>query len=244
MLLFDQRTGALDTVLLDEGHLTDTRTAAAGALAARLLAPPAIRRLAVFGTGTQARLQLDHLRGVTNCRQALLWGRSPEHLAAFADDARRLGFSVETSTDAAAVAAAADLIVTTTAATAPLFPAAAVRPGTHVTAVGSDTPLKQELDPALLARADRVVADSIAQCRERGEIHRALAAGVFDDGAVVELGAVAAGRSPGRLAPADLTVADLTGVAVQDVVIAGAVADALLADGAPAAPQPACGDSP
>jgi ornithine cyclodeaminase/alanine dehydrogenase-like protein (mu-crystallin family) len=227
MLLFDQRTGALDTILLDEGYLTDLRTAAAGALAARLLAPPGVRRLAIFGTGIQARLQLDHLRTVTDCRRAIVWGRTPERVAAFADHARELGFDVETSRDAAAAAAAADLIVTATAATAPLFPAAAVRPGTHVTAVGSDTPVKQELDPTLLARADRVVADSIAQCRERGEIHRATAAGAFDPAGVVELGAIVAGRAAGRTAPAQITVADLTGVAVQDVEIARAAAEAL-----------------
>jgi ornithine cyclodeaminase len=229
MLLFDQRTGVLDTILLDEGHLTDVRTAAAGALAARLLAPPTVRRIAILGTGVQARLQLDHLRAVVDCRNALLWGRTPERLASFAEDARGLGFEVETSSDPAAVVAAADLVVTTTASRAPLFPASAVRPGTHVTAVGSDTPLKQELDPALLARADCVVADSTAQCRERGEIHRAAAAGVFDPGTVVELGSVVTGRAVGRTDPDEITVADLTGVAVQDVEIARAVA-ALLAD--------------
>ncbi|MDH3403907.1 MAG: ornithine cyclodeaminase family protein [Acidobacteriota bacterium] len=227
MLLFFQKTGELAAVLHDEGHLTDVRTAAAGAVAARHLAGHPIERIAIFGTGTQARLQLAHLRAVTGCRDAVVWGRGERQLDGYVAAVADLGFRVETSRDAAATAAAASLIVTTTAAEAPLFPAAAVRPGTHVTAVGSDTAAKQELDPELLARADRVVADSLEQCRERGEIFQARKAGLLEEEKLVELGAVVAGAAPGRVRPEDVTVADLTGVAVQDVEIARATFEAL-----------------
>jgi ornithine cyclodeaminase len=98
-----------------------------------------------------------------------------------------------------------------------------LRPGTHITAVGSDTPQKQELDAAVLSRADRVVADSIEQCLVRGEICHAMKAGSIDRGDVVELGDVIAGRTPGRTSEDQITVADLTGVAVQDIKIAEAV---------------------
>ena len=98
-----------------------------------------------------------------------------------------------------------------------------IRPGTHITAVGSDTPEKQELAPAILQRADVVVADSIPQCLLRGEIHHALAAGVLNQDRIVELGEVIVQPELGRSTEAQITVADLTGVAVQDIQIAKAV---------------------
>jgi ornithine cyclodeaminase len=105
---------------------------------------------------------------------------------------------------------------------------AGLRPGTHITAVGSDTPEKQELDVAVLSGADLVVADSIEQCLVRGEIHRAMKAGSIDCGDVAELGDVIAGRTPGRTSEDQITVADLTGVAVQDIKIAEAVFQAVV----------------
>ena len=87
-------------------------------------------------------------------------------------------------------------------------------------AVGSDGADKQELDVAVLARADRVVADSLPQCRRIGEIHHALVAGVLDEAAVTELGQIVAGAAPGRRSDAERIVCDLTGVGVQDVAAA------------------------
>ena len=98
-----------------------------------------------------------------------------------------------------------------------------LRPGTHITAVGSDTPEKQELDPLILKHADVLVGDSLAQCRLRGEIHQALKHGAIDENKAVELGEVISGASPGRSSDYQLSVVDLTGVAVQDIVIANAV---------------------
>ena len=93
--------------------------------------------------------------------------------------------------------------------------------------MGSDTPGKQELDTEILNRADRVVADSIAQCIERGEIAKALEAGVLVEDEVVELGHVISGKTEGRTRADQLTVADLTGVAVQDIQITKAVFNSL-----------------
>jgi ornithine cyclodeaminase len=101
-----------------------------------------------------------------------------------------------------------------------------LRPGTHITAVGSDTPEKVELDPTILGLADLVVADSISQCLVRGEIHQALRTGQITPDELVELGDVIAGRAPRRKADDQITVADLTGVAVQDIQIARAVYEA------------------
>jgi ornithine cyclodeaminase len=129
--------------------------------------------------------------------------------------------------DARDVASTCDLIVTTTPATAPLLRADDIRPGTHITAVGSDTAVKQELDPAILAKADVVVADSIKQCRERGEIHHAIASGHVRQDRLAELGDVIAGKVAGRTSDGQITVADLTGVAVQDIQISKAVYETL-----------------
>jgi len=227
MLLFEQKTGLPAAILLDEGHLTDIRTAAAGAVAARELAPANVDRIAIFGTGIQARQQLAHLRTITPCRRVIAWGRGEAQLASYAEDASTLGFEVETTLDASLAAQSAQLLVTTTPATAPLFPADAVRPGSHVTAVGSDTPTKQELDPQLLAKAGRIVADSLPQALLRGEIFQALSAELITETDVAELGDVIAGRTHGREDREAITIADLTGVAVQDVEIARAVSEAL-----------------
>jgi len=227
MLLFRQKTGELVNVLLDEGHLTDVRTAVAGAVAARHLAPPQVNRIGIVGTGMQARLQLQWLSRVVDCDQVLVWGRNNDRLAACAADMCASGFSVEATADASAILRECNLVVTTTAATEPILSAQDLRPGTHITAVGSDTPSKQELEGEILALADVVVADSIEQCQVRGEIHQAMQQGVTTGGLAVELGNVIAGRSPGRTGDDKITVADLTGVAVQDMKIAGAVHAAL-----------------
>jgi ornithine cyclodeaminase len=106
-----------------------------------------------------------------------------------------------------------------------------IGPGTHITAMGSDLPEKQELEPALLARAT-VFADSRAQCLTQGEVHHAVAAGVLDPARVIELGAVVLGRAPGRTRPDELTIADLTGVGALDAAVANAVMARAAAEGA------------
>lgn len=227
MLLFDQKTGALCCVLLDEGHLTDVRTAIAGAIAARYLAPSRVERIGIFGTGAQARLQLHYLTGVTQCRRVTVWGRHPEKLARYQEEMARAGFPIDTTLDAGEVASRCNLIVTATIATAPLLWNEQIRPGTHITAVGADAAYKQELDAAILQTAHVVVADSISQCRERGEIAHALRAGLISEAQLVELGNVIAGKSRGRTSESQITVADLTGVAVQDLQIAKAVYEAV-----------------
>ncbi len=223
MLVFDARTGMPQAVLLDEGHLTNVRTAAAGAVAAKYLAPSDVSTIAVLGAGLQARMQAIQLKSVTDCRRVALWARRRDAADACAADLTAAGFSITVVDSPAAAAAEANLIVTATAATAPLLRAADIHPGTHITAMGSDTEAKQELSAELLAKADRVVADSIAQCLVRGEISRALAAGAIEQDDLVELGDVISGKLPGRTSDDEITVADLTGVAVQDIEIAKAV---------------------
>ena len=223
MLVFSQQTGQLQAVLLDEGHLTDVRTAVAGAVAAKYLAPNDVTQIGILGTGMQAHLQLQHLSAVTDCRAVLVWGRAVDKLAAYSLEMEAQNYHVQTTMDAAEVAGTCNLIVTTTAATQPLLQAEAVQPGTHITCMGADMPHKQELDSALFAKADQVVADSISQCLTQGDIHHAVDAGHIQPDQIVELGQIISGRHPGRSAADQITIADLTGVAVQDIQIAKAV---------------------
>lgn len=227
MLLFKQRTGELASVLLDEGRLTDIRTAVAGAIAAKYLAPKEVGRIGIVGAGIQARQQLRHLKNVTACRDVLVWGMTQDEVDSYKSDMDTQGFHIETTLDASQILPNCNLVVTCTPAASPLLLADELQPGTHITAVGSDTPEKQELDPSILGRADLVVADSIPQCLVRGEIFGALRAGQIRADQLVELGSVIAGKHPGRESDTQITVADLTGVAVQDIKIASAVYGAI-----------------
>jgi ornithine cyclodeaminase len=224
MMAFRQRTGQLDTILLDEGHLTDVRTAVAGAVAAKYLAPPHIDCIGVIGTGVQARLQVQYLQSVVDCSNVLVWGRSTHSTEAYAEHMRALGYSVAAAASTAAIADRCRFIITATPSREPLIDS--LRPGTHLTAVGADTPDKNEVAPHLVMNTDLVVADSIVQCCERGEVHHALGLG-FARSRLVELGDIVRGVHGGRSHPQQISIADLTGVAVQDIQITNAVLAAL-----------------
>ncbi len=227
MLLFDLRTGEPRAILHDECLLTNIRTAAAGAVAAKYLAPAKVTCAGILGAGVQGRLQLEYLRRVRDFREVWVWGLDEAELASYKADTEPMGFRVRTTLDPAEVAAACNVIVTCTPSTKPLLRLRDIRPGTHITAMGSDTAEKQELDEAILASADRVVVDSISQSLYRGEAFRAMQAGVLAKERLVELGAVIMDPSLRRTSDGETTVADLTGVAVQDIQIAKAVFKAL-----------------
>lgn len=222
MLVLSAKTGQVLSILLEEGELTNHRTAAAGAVVARHLAPPRLDTIGICGAGVQARLQADYLRRVTPCRDLVLWARDAERANEAVRDIAVMGYNARVAASPQEVASCAQLIVTTTAAHEPYLFAGGIKPGTHITAMGSDTPEKNEIDPMILKSAAMVVADSIPQCLLRGEIRAAIAAGVLRRESVVELGNVISGKA-GRRSPDDITVADLTGVAVQDIMIAKAV---------------------
>jgi ornithine cyclodeaminase len=223
MLLFDQITGEAVAMLLDEGCLTDIRTAVAGAIAARHLAPRKVDRIGIVGSGIQARQQLRLLETVTPCRDVLVWSKFTDELPAYQKDMEDLDFRVETTSDATRILPNCNLVVTCTPSTEPILFARELQPGTHITAVGSDTPGKQELDTEILARAEVVVADSIPQCLIRGEIAQALKTSHVKKEQLLELGNIISGAEDGRTSESQISVADLTGVAVQDIKIASAV---------------------
>ncbi|RYH11563.1 cyclodeaminase [Tropicimonas sp. IMCC6043] len=221
MVVLSAETGQVRAVLLDNGYLTDLRTAAAGGVAARHLARADASRAAIFGAGVQARLQLQALRLVRPVTDAVIWARDPARAQALADSVTEDGFSARATADPAEAAGFADILVTTTPATEPILQADWLRPGQHVTAMGSDQAGKNELDPRCLARADLYVADRLSQTQALGELRAALAAGTMDTALTPpELGEIVTGRRPGRSDPDQITIADLTGTGVQDTAIA------------------------
>lgn len=221
MVLFDATTGFPVSLLLDNGFLTDVRTGAAGALAADVLARRDIETVGVIGSGVQARHQIRCLETVRKFSTIVAWSPTPDRLDAYCREMAREGYDVQPAAGPADVCASADVVITTTPSRTPIVRTEWLRPGMHVTAVGSDSPGKQELDAACLARADLVVVDRLSQCAAFGELHHSLAACLMTERDVhAELGAIVAGSTPGRTDEAQITIADLTGVGFQDTAIA------------------------
>ena len=221
MLLFSIKTGEPEAILIDDANLTDIRTAIAGAIASHALSNQGVESVAIVGTGVQARYQARYISELMKVKKISIWGRDPKKAEKVKTDLPYLDVNIET--DIEKLVTESSLIVTTTSSKDPLIQSEWVKPGTHITAVGSDTPEKCELDPNLLSRADLLVADSLEQNLIRGEIHQAAKQSLIDSENVVELGEVFSGIKKGRVNQDSITIADLTGVAVQDLVIAQAV---------------------
>ncbi|WP_151774127.1 ornithine cyclodeaminase family protein [Streptomyces abyssomicinicus] len=221
--LFDAETGAVTAVLEDEHHLSDLRTAAAGAVCARALSRPDATRATVLGTGRQAELQARALTLVRPVRQLSVWGRDHRRAAALAD---RLGrdlphVDVTAAVDPERAVRRCDIVVTATAGPVPVLFGSWLRPGRHITALGADDPAKRELGGACLRRATQVFVDSRELALRHGDIHAAVARGeVTADRIDGEIGDVLAGRIPGRRTPDDVTVAKLIGIGPQDLAAA------------------------
>tara|TARA_B100000131_G_C18112041_1_gene609947 strand:+ start:176 stop:1135 length:960 start_codon:yes stop_codon:yes gene_type:complete len=224
MLLFNQKNGLPLAILLDEALLTNVRTAIAGQICAARFSNE-IEMIGILGTGLQARMQVKHLKEITKCRKLIVWGRSNKKMNLYRVDMEKLGFKVELARSPKKLASKANLIVTTTSSKEHLLNKNDIMKGTHITAIGSDTPEKRELGPGVIKNADLVIADSISQCNKRGEIACAKKDGYLKTDNIIELGQVLSGNHPGRENKMQITVADLTGVAVQDVQIATAVYD-------------------
>lgn len=222
MVVQDSATGFVKAVLLDNGYLTDVRTAAAGAIAAKHLSNPDARRAAVIGAGMQSRLQMQALALVRDLDHITVWARDAEKAAACASDvSEATGIETSVSESVADAVAASDIVVTTTPSREPLIDPSMLHPGLHITAMGSDAEHKNELAPAVVAEADLFVCDKHEQSARLGELHHAVGAGLVpEDMPVTELGHVIAGTRPGRGSAKAVTICDLTGTGVQDTAIA------------------------
>ena len=222
MVLFSTRTGMVEALLLDNGYLTDLRTAAAGAVAAKHLARADSRCAAILGAGVQAGLQLEALTLVRDIDSARIWARDPARAAAKAEAlSDRLGLPISACGDVRAAIDGADIIVTTTPSDRPLLAAGQIAPGQHITAMGSDAEHKNEIDPALVAGELRYFCDRLSQVRTLGELHHAIEKGLLPaDAEFPELGQVIAHQKPGRDNESEITLCDLTGTGIQDTAIA------------------------
>lgn len=220
MVVLSAETGVLRALLLDEGYLTAIRTALAGALAARYLARERSRRVTLIGAGEQARLQLAALRLLFPVDQVAVWARSPQAADALARELNDDGLQAEGYRDIGAACAAADIIVTTTPSREPLLFAQHLPPGVHVTAMGSDSPEKRELDISALLRADRVACDIRSQSELNGELKVFSAQQQPLPFAVAELGTLIAQGQTLRQSSQEITLCCLTGTGVQDSAIA------------------------
>lgn len=224
-LLLDATTGAPALLLAEHGYLTDLRTAAAVGLTLKYLAPKGARDALLVGAGAIARLTARMIVTQLPIERLTVWNRTPHRAEALA---RELGGGARVAGDLETEVRRHRVIVTATASTLPLIKAEWVAPGTHVTSAGTGSPEKVELEPALLLKADKLVADRTSQTARYGNLHHAIAAGVLSaDRVYAELGDLAAGRLAGREQESEITVADLTGVGVQDAAIAAAVVEAL-----------------
>ena len=221
MVLLSSRTGLVQALLLDNGYLTDLRTAAAGAVAAKSLSREDSTSAAIFGAGMQARLQLQALMLVRPIGEARIWARDAAKADMLAADLTvKLGIPVSALSDPQAAVTGADIIVTTTPSETPVLKGEWLQTGQHVTAMGSDAEHKNELDPAIVING-YYVADSVKQTRRQGELHHAIAAGLTDaEMDFPELGQIIAGLKPGRADTSRITIADLTGTGIQDTAIA------------------------
>ncbi|KYD18761.1 cyclodeaminase [Saccharococcus caldoxylosilyticus] len=222
MMLISTKTGIPQAILLDNGYLTDVRTAAAGAIAAKYLSRENIETVGVIGAGGQARFQVRALKLVRNFKKVLVYSRSTERAKKYAEDmSAELGIEVEVADSAEMVVRNSDTVITTTPAKEPIIKAEWLHPGLHITAMGSDAEHKQELEAEVLVRADKLVCDTKAQCARLGELHHALTRGLLtSDSSIIELGQLTSKELIGRENDEQITVCDLTGTGVQDTAIA------------------------
>lgn len=223
VLVMSADTGQVEAVLHDEMVLTDIRTGLGGAIASRLLARKDSKRILVVGTGPQAQRQIEaHAALLSNKMSFEVWGRNAERadslvarLAPICDIARAI--NLETAVQQA------DIVVTATGSAVPLIMSDWVNAGTHITAVGADAPGKQELDIALVGRADILAVDLVAQCLDHGEESHAAKEGLIAAQDLQEIGRLLSISTPIRTDAMQITIADLTGIAAQDIAMANSV---------------------
>ncbi len=227
VLVFDKNTGRTVAILQDEGWLTSWRTAAGVALAAQAGAPTGVEALGIMGTGHQASLQARWTARALGASCVVVWGRSAASAEALAKELRSEGFDAAATASINALCERCQVITTCTPARAPILSSASVRAGTHIVAMGADSPGKQELDPALFRRARVIMTDDHAQCLDHGDFAHAAREGAVPPDADVSLGDVIAGHRP-LSRTGDITIADLTGLPAQDIAIATLICSKLL----------------
>ena len=222
IILNDPTTG-FPLAIMDGTYITALRTGAAGAVAAKYLSRSNARRIAFVGCGAQAVTQLLMTLKVRPIEEVIAYDIHPEAREQFCERVRKeYGLKAVAAQNVDEVYDA-DIITTTTPVHQPILRASAIRPGTHINAIGADAPGKEELDPAILLKA-KVVIDDWEQASHSGEINVPVEKGLLTrDDIHAELGEVVAGLKPGRESDDEITVFDSTGLAIQDIASAQTV---------------------
>ncbi|MGB3315582.1 MAG: iminosuccinate reductase BhcD [Albidovulum sp.] len=218
VFLFDPETGR-PTAMVGGNLLTALRTAAASAISIDRLAHKDAKVLGMVGAGHQAGFQLRAAANVRDFDKVIAWNYHPDMLPKLGEVAAELGLPFEAVPLERMVEA--DVIVTITSSPAASLLSAHVSPGTHLACMGTDTIGKQEVEPALLARA-RVFTDEVAQSVTIGEAQHSVAAGLILAENITPIGAVIAGLAEGRQSDDQITLFDGTGVGLQDLAVASA----------------------
>ena len=222
VLVLSAVTGMVEAMLHDEMMLTDIRTGIGGAIASRALARADSRVALVVGTGPQARRQIEAHAALMPNLSFQVWGRTSTKVDdLIADLAPHIG--VKHAYDLEDATRSADVVITATGSKSPILKLDWVQPGTHITAVGADAPGKQELEIGLVARADVLAVDLVAQCLDHGEVSHAAAKGLITADDLHEIGTLLNGTSLGRVDDSQITITDLTGIAAQDIAMANTV---------------------
>lgn len=227
VLLMSSETGRPLAMIEDEGWLTAWRTAAAGALAAGCVSTNPETRLGIIGTGMQAELQAEWICSYLNLSKITIYGRSNQNALALARRLEAKGIGCFVANSAAELCSKCRLIITTTPACEPILMNTDVLDGTHIVALGADSPGKQELDPLLLQRAEKIIVDDASQCLDHGEFCRAHRLGLVGTNDYITLGEILADKPHNNPKKSAITIADLTGLGAQDLEVAALVYSAL-----------------
>jgi alanine dehydrogenase len=231
--LYDGRSGAL-TALIEAEWLGRLRTGATTAVAVEWMADVAAHEVGVFGTGRQARTQLEAICLARPIKQAFVYSRDETRRKTFAVEmSESLGIDVVPVDRPHEAAEELPIVVTATTSSMPLFDGKCLAEGTMVAAVGSNWLNRAEIDVNVIRRADNIVCDSVEACRnEAGDFVDALEKGVFDWSRAVELADVVAGQAVGRSSRSSVTLFKSVGLAIEDIALAGKLVDLARAQGA------------
>lgn len=221
IVLLDPMTGEL-LAIMDGRYITEARTAAVSAVSVKQLARDDAARLAIIGSGVQARSHLEAIASVRPLREIRVWSRSLENRTAFAREMRpRTTATMKVATSARDAVDGADLIVLATASREPVVCSRWIANGAHVCAVGACRPDQREMDSELVARGRVFVDSRTGALAEAGDIILAMKDGTIDEQHVAgELGEVVIGKIAGRTSPNDVTIFKSLGMAVEDVAAA------------------------
>jgi ornithine cyclodeaminase len=219
--VFSAERGHLEAIV-EANTLGMMRTGAAGGVAAKWLAREDARIVGIFGSGWQARGQLEALAAVRRLERVKVFSRTAEKVARFCEAMRsKLSLDVVPAASPDDAVKGSDIVVTITTSATPVFNGEALAPGTHVNAAGSNSLLRREIDETTVLRANPVVVDSRPSAmKEAGDLLPALEKGRLHAGALTELGEVIAGIRPGRTSRDQITLFESQGMAMQDLIIA------------------------